>query len=611
MQLTKFFSLKLITLISLIILEISLILFAIWVRLPTYLALLITNPLHLRRELPQGLPTTVNEFELQFDNIIWIAPILLFIGILIHSNKPSLNNGVLPTAKKENGSKNALFVLFIIASIRLLRLIGSGIEAEADYDEGVNVFASLLFLQGYAPHQDYFFTHPPVAIYNFIPAALFNFNGETVMWLARFITILWTVGSCWLLFLIGSKLQSATAGIIAMLIMGLDPLSMFIGRQAMLEHPLVFFVLLALWALLKHEDTPNPKKFIKIGNRYLIANPYLWLSGFGLATAILSKLQAAPIIVAVFLYLLFMRRWLDFIKLIFISSLFGLLFLLPVIVRGGLEMFNQLILFQLVRFESGYERFERLNSYSINFKLTSILVFLGIAGWFVRFLRGENVRPFLMIFVFWLAFMQYLFYTSKSFYPHYLLLFLPVYAIAISGISGWQNLLSKLNFTMQRVVLTGLLVLLFPSILSFFVEIIKTNNYEETVLAGYVKSQSDISERVHFFRPVINLYAERGLTRDSEGKFLLDTYGMLIYVASDIKNKPLSESLRSGSVTSGRDVINSPKVHAYLIDILKNNQILMLEKNFEYLATPVLDWLSKNYTIISENEKVVIYAKKI
>ncbi|MCH9032808.1 MAG: glycosyltransferase family 39 protein, partial [candidate division Zixibacteria bacterium] len=143
-------------------------------------------------------------------------------------------------------------------------------------------------------YTDYYFSkfaeHPPLVFWiQAICYKLFGANDQT----ARIFGALCSIGSIQLLYLIGKDSLGRSHGFVAALILILCINFVSIGNSALLDVPMTFFLLLALWPFAKSNRT---------GSRLL------W-SGVGLGLGFLVKgFSAAPMFLAVFLIVVIWRR---------------------------------------------------------------------------------------------------------------------------------------------------------------------------------------------------------------------------------------------------------------------------------------------------------------
>jgi hypothetical protein len=143
---------------------VGIVLTLIWARVISYLVQQILNPFSLKQGLSEGIPRQINQFELLFDNIVFLAPLLLATGIWLA--KPFLKPlETAPTSPKSYLSAPTLyFVVFSILflfSLRLLLLLLGGTYIQTEYDEGVHLMATRLLIDGHIPYRDYLHSSPP------------------------------------------------------------------------------------------------------------------------------------------------------------------------------------------------------------------------------------------------------------------------------------------------------------------------------------------------------------------------------------------------------------------------------------------------------------------
>lgn len=172
---------------------------------------------------------------------------------------------------------------------------------EAPYDdEGVYAAAAQLLAEGRQPYRDYFFAHPPLGPVFFAPATEYrftNWGSPTTFILLRYAALVYSALTAGLAFLIGWRLWGLLGGVIAGVLLAIDPQSVaWTGRHVMLESPALFLMALAALAyVLAREYDASPPAL-------------LLLAGFFGAAAGGVKIQGLIILLAMVLDLAMRRR---------------------------------------------------------------------------------------------------------------------------------------------------------------------------------------------------------------------------------------------------------------------------------------------------------------
>ncbi len=396
----------------------------------------------LRRLFGDETAVAVGPFytlEVGLGSLFWLSPFLLLGSVwlfsLIYRTNSQSNSAspALPLFLNIQPQLRLVLTSGLLALIALLHLWPLLQENWAtiapDYDEGVHMLAARQFFLGFTPHRDYFFTHPPAAIYGYLPAAIFGNGGLETIWLARFSSVVWSVGAAWLLYLCGRQLYGWAGAMVATAIFGLDGWGIFIGHQAMLEFQLNFFSLLALALFLKVQPTRQPygpssthratlraefkvqssqevssSRFqvpgsttqnsklkiqnlpysgstiqnskLKIQNlpysgsitqnsKFKTQNLFVFLCGAAAGVAFLTKLNGVLVLVAVGLYLVGQRRWSDTARVV--AGFGGVVagLGLPIVLQAPGDFVKQVALFQLLRGTDGITGPKRFEIFAI------------------------------------------------------------------------------------------------------------------------------------------------------------------------------------------------------------------------------------------------------
>lgn len=175
----------------------------------------------------------------------------------------------------------------------------TGLNAASYDDEGVYATAAQLLAQGKHPYRDYFYAHPPLGPALLTPAVDYRFTtwgSPTSFMLLRYASVAYGALTIGLVFLIAWRIWGLLGGVFGALLLAVDPLAVWTGRHVMLEGPLFFLTALAVLAyvLAREEEEPPPA--------------LLLLAGFFAAAAGGVKLQGLIILVAMVVDLLIRRR---------------------------------------------------------------------------------------------------------------------------------------------------------------------------------------------------------------------------------------------------------------------------------------------------------------
>ena len=174
-------------------------------------------------------------------------------------------------------------VLAVATFVRLWKLDATGLNS----DEIVYVSqgASLAGDPAFASRFPIFRAHP--LLFQSLLAIIHTFSGSD--FLARLASVAFGVVSVLLVFAIGRRLYDATVGLAAAGIFALMPYHVVVTRQVLLDGPMVCFLLLAMYTLVRFAET----------NRW----PWLYATSAALGLSFLTKETAAVNVGIVVLFL--------------------------------------------------------------------------------------------------------------------------------------------------------------------------------------------------------------------------------------------------------------------------------------------------------------------
>jgi 4-amino-4-deoxy-L-arabinose transferase-like glycosyltransferase len=577
----------------------------------------------------------------------WLSPFLLAgAGVLfaIPQNQKTEPKSVQTPKERINPPLKIILtalLLGLVALIHLWPLLQPDWTTIApDYDEGVHLLAARQFALGFQPYREYFFTHPPAAIYGFLPAAFLGNGGPDTIWLGRFTVVLWSVGTAWLVYACGRKLYDWTGALIALLVYGLDGWGVFIGHEALLEFQLNFFSFLAFWAFLNYEKVQSPESRVQSSQKsnslspdtpeatsqssVLSLPPLLWLllCGVALALACLTRLNGAVVVVALVGYLLVRRRWKALIWLIGAGLVAGLALALPLVLVARGEFIKQVILFQLLRggdgVATGPQRFD-IFSVSAQASFSLICAWLGAFGLVLGARWGQKLSPVWLVIAGWLGLNLIFFTFSKAFYLHYYISLLPLLALVAGGLSNWLRFLPQMkNRVGNRSVRVALLLVLGISLLGAWQTYGDKGNYPGPQNVGWlVQAQTPPGTTVLTLYGLDTFFSDRPLPSTTTHEVLIDHYGAFSYNVLGLNKKSTFESF--GLLFSRT---NPTRFDATPIINNFASQNLLNELNARAAYTVIGDfgkqyvspatksaWVSRSY-ILLENNEIWFYANR-
>lgn len=592
----------------------------------SYSAQRLLNPFSAANTLQTGLPQTLKNFERTLESNAGLYCLLALLGgwlIFSYSKPDKAGAATNLVAESSFGQKwanwLALGLLVCGLAVRLVPLFAANwLQMETDYDEGVHLMAARLFTDGARPYRDYFFAQPPGVIYWLSPVSWLSGNTLDFIWLSRFFWIIgWAGGSGWLAWLIGKRLGGISAGLLALLALQLDGLGVFVGHQIMLEWPVNFFSLLAVWAILKQfEQAPATH-----GRAWFKPEKWLLLAGIAIGLTIVTKLSGGLIGLALGIYLLFWRRFSWLAQLIVISVATSLVLFLPVLLQSGLAGLRQFLFFQLLREPDGIGRADRFSSFTLDARpygveagsnFSILLVVMGAAGWLWLAWRKEIPRYSGLIAI-WASLTLFFFYYNSTFFVHYYVNLIPPMALATTGLSGWFK---RLNVTRLGISLLVGLLLLPAAVTQFSTLLAPGLSTAPKYFGDFIRQVTAPSTTVQSFDMIYNLVAGRKLPA-SNGRYLIDSYGALQYEAYELSDKGLSELLgmvaKGQKISANREqVVGSPQAQTFLQQLFGAAGFVILdERGRDYVAGDTETTL-KTYSVqLVTNKILVAYASQL
>jgi 4-amino-4-deoxy-L-arabinose transferase-like glycosyltransferase len=181
--------------------------------------------------------------------------------------------------------------LFLVLASRYAR-------SAPDFDESIfvdvasSIAATGLPLRTYAlPEPAMFFDHTPGWVYYMGTVDLL---GADTLLLARLTALIAGAGSVALVYLIGLEVRGILSGMVAGVVLAVNPFFEVLSWFARMEVPLAFFLVLATLGIVRWEA----------GHRR-----WIWIAGLSIAAAVMLKEIALGFWLAAMIYLLLKRRW--------------------------------------------------------------------------------------------------------------------------------------------------------------------------------------------------------------------------------------------------------------------------------------------------------------
>lgn len=623
--------------------------------------------------------TVIHSLEQALDKFAWAGPLFLLAGgtLLYQTARnfpttlPKVNLEIKNPDESNQNQKLSRFLqiqhwlpllfLVLIAVLHFAPLFSAAwTHIRADYDEGVHTMAATLLAQGHWPYRDFFFTQPPAALYNLLPAGFLGGGGPTTLWLARATAIAWGVATTWLLFVLGRKVWNWQFGCAALLIYGLDGIGVFVGHQALLEQIRNGWGLLAIWAFLNYLEKFSPLR--RSAERWLIC------AGACSAIAFLSKVDGVAIEIGLlgwcFLSWVFSsqkmprkfrlntNQKLPFgkigLKLFLYFAITSFLLTLPFLLTSGGSVVRQVFFFQLLRPPDGITPDQRFDAYAINpgdfqvggnAQLTLLLAGLGLLCWLLKFRQLPEFAPklqaLLITAAIWLSFQLAFFSFSGSFFVHYYLTILPVLALAGGGLIflpslipaswRWLSFSPALVKNLSRVIAVSAALVVVVSLISAGTAQLSTlldsgESDGPATIASYVQSVSPPQATVQTFDMLDNLLSGRKLPSSGAASlsYMIDSYGSLLYTAGDVEHQSWLTLLKH--VITGKErqqnyhpvILNSVTAQQSLQNLAGNSDFTVLdERGADYSSSQTKQVIAAgSVQVLNDQPIMLVYANE-
>lgn len=533
---------------------------------------------------------------------------------------------------------------------------------ESPYDdEGVYATAAQLLRQGKQPYRDFIYAHPPLGPALLAPAVDYRFTpwgSPTAFMILRYASLAYSALTVGLVFLIGWRLWGVLGGILGAVLLAIDPLSVWAGRHVMLEGPLFFLTALAVLAyvLAREEDRPPPA--------------LLLFAGFFAAAAGGVKMQGLIILLAMVVDLLIQRRGVLVANLlagsfIFWLPLWGYLFWLA----DG-DPLGQFVFLQLLRPGDGlagqFERGEALWAGGWLLLVVATLALVALPGLLLRpaspaqrrrprrvsessgvqlqrlsladgalsepqVAPRNNVRKAIgatsrvepehpsggwtLLFP-WLLFAIAMLALNRTFYAHYgahLSLPLAILAgalplVVVRGLAaGWSGRLIGLGLT---AAFCAVAIWLAP--ITWEETTAQHTAPIYTIVSRYANDAVGPDAGILALDAQYSFRAARRPAREDRDRFLIDSYGMLMYHGLGIEAMSLGDRVRRVFTDPpGRDpyaIMWRPQAQTKLRASIERSDLVIIDKTSDgRLTDETRQWLATRGRLAERQESYVIY----
>jgi len=483
--------------------------------------------------------------------------------------------------------KPSVLELLILATIvifggyfRLANL--TEISSWHDYDEGVHSQAAILYIQGYVPYKDFFFTHPPLILY--VLNVLYKFSGPNLGAGRMFSATLSTL-TIMVVYLIGRTSRSPVTGYIASAFVAFDGYTIYNSRKLMLEPTMTFFSCLSVLAYLYSIEKKDQRT----------RDGLMVLSGILMGLSISAKIAAVFNWAPLFIYLV-LKRDKRALGLFLLSSLASVSILLtPFLVLTQGEVLKEIAVFQVLRPSDGTPRNERL-WWMVTHEPDMIIVNLGILSLMVMLptyltliylrIRGKTVNSIsessVAISILWALSVLSMFLSTKSFYGHYLEQIIPPLALLIGSVPiivprTWSRLKGKaITFAkaVELVLIVGFALAIVQQLLIMSAQRVPTwvDSWPRDIaneLVGFTSPK----DRILTFEPMFTFMAER-----TPAGLMCDSYGTMLYTGLGLHKQDLmSATIRAlTEKETGEWPMHDPRAQECIVELVDKSDYIIL-----------------------------------
>ncbi len=180
-------------------------------------------------------------------------------------------------------------ILAVAAYLRLWNLTGL-FNAVHDYDEGVYALGARFMAEGYMPYEDFLLAHPP--LYSLLLSWVYRLFGYNFFY-GKFLSVFLSLGAVIVIYLIGKRLFSRGAGLVAAAIMAVATDMVYPGRRLVQESLGIFLLVLAIYFAVTYFNQPRASRLV-------------WC-GICLGLAVATKYIFAPAALAVIIFFVLYR----------------------------------------------------------------------------------------------------------------------------------------------------------------------------------------------------------------------------------------------------------------------------------------------------------------
>jgi 4-amino-4-deoxy-L-arabinose transferase-like glycosyltransferase len=489
-----------------------------------------------------------------------------------------------------------ILILAVAAFLRLYCLlpVERGLQFLQDYDEAVWDTTAQLMLQGHTPYRDFFATLPPLAIYllSAVLRMVYVPWGSAAGFMAtRYVSVVYGLASVVAVYALGSKLGGRWAGLLAAVLLAVDGMVIGMDRRVMLEPPLNLFSILAVLAFCAAFERPQDDHQ---------ATGAAVLSGLLSALAALAKTPGLVVIAALLTVSLLRRRWRES-ALVAVTFAVGCLALSAYfLLRCPDDLIKQVYFFQFLRPADGITRWTT-RLYDIwRYPSAWLTVRLGLGGAAVATLlsiRRRKVRAWWVALA-WMGYTAALIVLNKSYWPQYyvqLAVPLAVLAGSLLAENAWParawggTRLTLGSLVLAAIIVAGLSTGVITGQWAETLRLARETSPTYVAMAEALRQSSEGGASVLVFEPNYTFLASRPPAGPRPGRFLVDSYGEMLYVNLGIAERSIPELVRA-LLSAGENELQRtfwrPPAQADVLSTFERAQYVVTDARARYQLHP-------------------------
>jgi 4-amino-4-deoxy-L-arabinose transferase-like glycosyltransferase len=191
----------------------------------------------------------------------------------------------------ENRTRQLFFLVLLVTLVVRLYYFWLTKGQPLWYDEGEYLIQARHLVTG-LPNTGYWWGRPP--LFTWVTSVFFFFGTAGGELLTRVFLAASSVGSVWMMFLLGKEIHSEEVGLLSSVFVSASWILLFLTFRILVELPLFFLLLLSAWFFVRYDRTEQPKWF--------------WLAIAGAVLSFLMKWSAGMLLVIFPLYVLLKRK---------------------------------------------------------------------------------------------------------------------------------------------------------------------------------------------------------------------------------------------------------------------------------------------------------------